>query len=68
MCAEAVPWRCQRSLIADALIVRGVDAEEIASRTRLQMHKLTPVAQVDGTVITCPPCQYSETAIKGHCE
>lgn len=68
MCAEAVPWRCHRSLIADALFVHGVDAEEIVSRTRLQMHKLTPFAQVDGTVITYPPYEYSETAIKGHGE
>ena len=57
MCAEAVPWRCHRSLIADALVVRGVDAEEIVSPTRLQMHKLTPFARVVGSVITYPPYQ-----------
>jgi uncharacterized protein (DUF488 family) len=55
MCAEAVPWRCHRSLIADALLVRGVGAEEIISATHLQMHTLTPFAKVDGTVITYPP-------------
>jgi len=59
MCAEAVPWRCHRLLIADALFVHGVDAEEIVSPTRLQMHKLTPFAQVDGTVITYPSYQCS---------
>lgn len=55
MCAEAVPWRCHRSLIADALLVRGVPTCEIASPTRLQPHKLTPFAQVSGHEITYPP-------------
>ena len=55
MCAEAVPWRCHRSLIADALVVHGIRAEEIISVTRLQAHTLTPFASVDGMVITYPP-------------
>jgi uncharacterized protein (DUF488 family) len=55
MCAEAVPWRCHRSLIADALLVRGHVACEIASPTRLQPHRLTPFARVDGERITYPP-------------
>ena len=55
MCAEAVPWRCHRSLIADALLVHGIRAEEIISATRLQAHTLTPFASVDGTAITYPP-------------
>jgi hypothetical protein len=55
MCAEAVPWRCHRSLIADALVVHGIRAEEIVSVTRLRIHTLTPFARVDGTVITYPP-------------
>ena len=54
MCAEAVPWRCHRSLIADALLVRGHVACEIASPTRLQPHRLTPFARVQGEVITYP--------------
>ena len=53
--AEAVPWRCHRSLIVDALVVHDVDAEGFVSPTRLQMHKLTPFAHVDGSVITYPP-------------
>jgi uncharacterized protein (DUF488 family) len=57
MCAEAVPWRCHRSLIADALTVRGVDAEEIVSPTKTQTHKITPFAKVKGTTITYPPSQ-----------
>jgi uncharacterized protein (DUF488 family) len=54
MCAEAVPWRCHRSLIADALSVRGIRTEDIMSLTRRQLHSLTPFAQVRGTAITYP--------------
>jgi uncharacterized protein (DUF488 family) len=54
MCAEAVPWRCHRSLIADALLVRGVVACEIASATRLHVHRLTPFARVRGDQIHYP--------------
>ena len=54
MCAEAVPWRCHRSLIADALLVHGVAACEIVSAKRLQPHKLTPFARVRGEEITYP--------------
>jgi uncharacterized protein (DUF488 family) len=54
MCAEAVPWRCHRSLIADALTVRGIRTEDIMSATRRQVHTLTPFAKVRGTVITYP--------------
>jgi hypothetical protein len=55
MCAEAVPWRCHRSLIADALTVHGVATCELVSATRLQPHRLTPFAQVDGLAIRYPP-------------
>ncbi len=55
MCAEAVPWRCHRSLIADALLVHGTHVEEIISRTRLQSHALTSFAKIDGMTITYPP-------------
>jgi len=55
MCAEAVPWRCHRSLIADALLVRGVPVEEIVGSGRTQAHKLTSFAKVDGTHLTYPP-------------
>jgi uncharacterized protein (DUF488 family) len=54
MCAEAVPWRCHRSLIADALLVHGVRAEDIMSPTSRQVHALTPFAKVRGTTITYP--------------
>jgi uncharacterized protein (DUF488 family) len=55
MCAEAVPWRCHRSLIADALWVRGIRMEHIVSLTRRQPHRLTPFAMVQGTRLTYPP-------------
>jgi len=55
MCAEAVPWRCHRSLIADALMVHGIRAKEIGNPTRVQVHRLTPFARVEGTVLTYPP-------------
>ncbi len=55
MCAEAVPWRCHRSLIADALLARGVRTEEIVSETRCAPHQLTPFARVDGVTVTYPP-------------
>src|SRR5664279_5513694 len=54
MCAEAVPWRCHRSLIADALLVRRIRTEDIMSPTRRQVHTLTPFAKVRGTTITYP--------------
>jgi uncharacterized protein (DUF488 family) len=54
MCAEAVPWRCHRSLIADALLVRGIRTEDIMSPTRRQIHALTPFARVRGTTVTYP--------------
>jgi uncharacterized protein (DUF488 family) len=57
MCAEAVPWRCHRSLVADALSVRGVPVVEILSESSYRMHKLTPFAQVEGVRITYPPQQ-----------
>lgn len=54
MCAEAVPWRCHRSLIADALMVRGVPVEHIMSATHGQPHAMTPWARVDGLAVTYP--------------
>ena len=57
MCAEAVPWRCHRSLVADALGVRGIPAVEILSDGSYRLHKLTPFAKVEGMQITYPPAQ-----------
>lgn len=55
MCAEAVPWRCHRSLIADALVGRGVRVEDILSRSRVQEHVLPSWARLRGTKVTYPP-------------
>ena len=55
MCAEAVPWRCHRSLVADALLVRGHAVEHIMSEVLRQAHKLTPFARVEAGRITYPP-------------
>jgi len=59
MCAEAVPWRCHRSLIADSLTVRGIPVKHIMSRTRAETHTLTPFAHVQGTHVTYPAPQSS---------
>lgn len=54
MCAEAVPWRCHRSLVADALVVRGIEVRNIMSATSTTTHALRDWARVDGTAITYP--------------
>ena len=54
MCAVAVPWRCHRSLIADALVVRGVAVEHILEASRTQPHVLRPWARVQGMRLTYP--------------
>jgi uncharacterized protein (DUF488 family) len=55
MCAEAVPWRCHRSLVADALHARGVTVEHVVGRGRTRPHRLTPFARVEGRSVTYPP-------------
>jgi len=57
MCAEAVPWRCHRSLISDALLVRGIEVREITSATSTRLHSLTPFARVIGTQVIYPAQQ-----------
>ncbi|HOL69866.1 MAG TPA: DUF488 domain-containing protein [Bryobacteraceae bacterium] len=54
MCAEAVPWRCHRSLISDALTARGVEVVHITGRGQAQPHSLTLFARVEGGRITYP--------------
>ncbi len=67
MCAETVPWRCHRSLIADALTVRGIRVEHILSGTRTQAHALTPWACVRGRRIIYPAQETSETDLVNRC-
>lgn len=54
MCAEAVPWRCHRSLVSDALLVRGDTVCEIIGQNNAHKHSLTSFAAVDGNNITYP--------------
>ena len=55
MCAEAVPWRCHRSLVGDALLVRHMHVQDIMSAHKSSPHKLTKFAQVKGKQILYPP-------------
>jgi Uncharacterized conserved protein len=66
MCAEALPWRCHRSLIADALLVRGIGTEDIMSLTHRSVHTLTSFAKVRGTSVTYPREIRSDLKSKCH--
>ncbi|AXJ08712.1 DUF488 family protein [Arthrobacter sp. PM3] len=55
MCAEAVPWRCHRSLIGDALLVRNVQVLDIMNEKSAKPHTLTSFARVEGTRVWYPP-------------
>lgn len=59
MCAEAVPWRCHRSLIADAVLARGIAVEDVMvsadGRSVRKPHRMTPFARVEGTRVYYPP-------------
>lgn len=57
MCAEAVPWRCHRSLIADALAARGVAVEHIMSETAAKPHTVTSFARIEDGRVSYPPEQ-----------
>lgn len=59
MCSEAVPWRCHRSLVGDALLVRGAKVLDIMSAGKATPHRLTPFARVAGTEVTYPPTDES---------
>ncbi len=52
MCAEAIPWKCHRSLLSDSLLTRGVRVIHILSGGKTQEHRLTPFARVDGVQVT----------------
>lgn len=54
MCAEAVPWRCHRSLVGDSLIARNIKVQDIMSLTSTKEHSITPFAVIDGTDVTYP--------------
>ena len=54
MCAEAVPWRCHRSLIADALVARGIPVEDVIGGSGPKPHQITPFAKINKGRITYP--------------
>ncbi|MBY5956899.1 DUF488 domain-containing protein [Membranicola marinus] len=54
MCAEAVPWRCHRRLVGDALIVRGEKVWDIFDLNNVREHTMTPFAEVEGKKIIYP--------------
>lgn len=54
MCAEALPWRCHRSLVSDALIVKKVKVYDIMGKTSVKEHRLTPSARLKGKIVTYP--------------
>jgi uncharacterized protein (DUF488 family) len=64
MCAEAVPWRCHRSLIGDALIVRGIDVVDIFTSKSAKPHAITPMAEIYGERITYP-AQVEDGSLSG---
>jgi uncharacterized protein (DUF488 family) len=62
MCAEAVPWRCHRSLIGDALLARKFIVMDIMSKTSAKAHTITPWAKIMGTTITYPKSEAAKSA------
>lgn len=54
MCAEAVPWRCHRSLIADALTARGISVSHILGTPQANAHKMTSFARIEGNTVKYP--------------
>ena len=60
MCAEAVPWRCHRSLVGDALLARGTPVFDIMSVTSTKPHVMRPFAMVDGDRVWYPPTEQTD--------
>jgi uncharacterized protein (DUF488 family) len=54
MCAEAVPWRCHRSLVADVLTARGANVQHITAPARAHPHRMTPFARVEAGRVSYP--------------
>ncbi|WP_142524709.1 DUF488 domain-containing protein [Methylacidimicrobium cyclopophantes] len=62
LCAETVPWRCHRWLIADSLLARGIPVEHLLDATHSQPHRLTPWARIVGRRVTYPSSPEPPTA------
>jgi uncharacterized protein (DUF488 family) len=54
MCAEAVPWRCHRNLLADELVRRGVEAVHIIGPGKVQVHELSEMARIENGRVVYP--------------
>ena len=65
MCAEAVPWRCHRQLIADVLLARGHEARHILSLERADTHRLTPFARVESNGLVHYPAIPEQLGLGG---
>ena len=63
MCAEAVPWRCHRSLIGDAMVLRGWEVLDIIGAQPAKPHKLTPFLKVVDGQLTYPPEEPEQTSL-----
>eukprot|EP00897_Mesotaenium_endlicherianum_P000987 jgi/Mesen1/1088/ME000123S00253 len=63
MCAEVLPWRCHRSLVSDALTARGYEVRHLMGKGKVQTHRVTPFACVQGTSVTYPS-QKNEAIVK----
>src|SRR5581483_10040261 len=68
MCAEAVPWRCHRSLVADALTARGASVEHITGPGRASPHRMTAFAETVDGVVTYPRAERLSTRAPFHLE
>ena len=66
MCAEAVPWRCHRSLIGDALIVRGLNVMDIYTPKSSKPHAITTMAKIHGTRVTYPAPAEEKSPLSAH--
>lgn len=64
MCAEAVPWRCHRSLLADALVARGIPVEHILSASRRDAHHLAPFAKIANGKVAYPKAEGPKAELK----
>ncbi len=63
MCAEAVPWRCHRSLLSDALLVRDAEVLHILDKEKIRPATITDFAKIDGTYITYPPNSHDQQSL-----
>jgi len=54
MCAEAVPWRCHRNLLADDLVRRGIEVRHILGPGETKRHEMNPHARIDGQTVIYP--------------